>query len=818
MTGASDSTYSAASASDFVGGVLPTGTISFANGETSKTLTINVAGDTAVETSERFNVTLSSASNATLGTSSDYGAINNDDVAAPAVISIASTIADTVKNEGNSGSTPFTFTINRSNGIGASSVNYTVIGASDSTRSAASANDFFGGSLPSGTISFANGETSKSLTINIAGDTTVESVELFKVSLSTPSNATLGNSSEIGVINNDDGGGGTTDNTAPILTNLSPADEAGNVAVGANIVLTFNEAVHTGTGIIHLDNFTKGGGRDISVSDTTQVSFSGNTMTINPVDDLTNGNHIEVTFSAGAVFDSAGNSFAGLAAGVLDFTTTGVTLGTTQLNTLSALTTAKAGTESFQDSISSNSVTSIHVQNIGADAGQHVQCVVYVQDARYGNIPGSWGCPKTVFNTVGTYGGTYKDFHVGVIPIVGSAFLSPNGTYGHTGIITAVDTVRTVNTDGSIHDQYKITYRAANENGRTVEQGGEAPPKDVIVYKDFLSLDWKYLYGTEADYTHDVGAINSEITAMLHNGLLVGETDTNSINQLINRFFLANTADKHDSLINLVGLLDSEHGSPVSVSDLVNSDLLKDVLAGAKVGANGDDFLSGDANRNVLMGGAGEDKIDAQGGDDVLRGGLGSDILNGGTGNDTIDGGLGFDTASYKNIAGSLTVDLNIVNRSQNTGAAGNDTLISIENVYGSDYNDTLIGNSDHNVLTGALGKDILTGGLGSDTFDFNSIAETGNTAATADTIADFKSSEGDKIDLSGIDANLTMAGDQAFTFIGTAAFSSTDATGQLRFDATNHILYGSTGNDNVADFAIRLTGVNTLSVSDFYL
>ncbi|MBK7956174.1 MAG: pre-peptidase C-terminal domain-containing protein [Candidatus Accumulibacter sp.] len=192
VTGTTATGQTAASASDFVGGVLPTGTISFASGETSKTLTINVAGDTAVESNERFNVTLSSPTNAALGTTSDYGAINNDDVAAAPVISISSTAANTIKNEGNSGSTPFTFTVSRNSGTGASTVRYAVTGVADSTRAAASASDFVGGVLPTGTISFAAGETSKTLTINVAGDTAVESNERFNVTLSSPTNATLG--------------------------------------------------------------------------------------------------------------------------------------------------------------------------------------------------------------------------------------------------------------------------------------------------------------------------------------------------------------------------------------------------------------------------------------------------------------------------------------------------------------------------------------------------------------------------------------------------------------------------------------------------
>src|SRR5439155_27195388 len=109
-------------AADF-GGTLPGGTINFAAGETTQTLTVNISGDTALESDEGFQVTLSSAVGATLLTSSATGTILNDD----ASLSIAATSA--VKSEGNGGSTAFTFTISRAgNTSGSASVDFAVTG------------------------------------------------------------------------------------------------------------------------------------------------------------------------------------------------------------------------------------------------------------------------------------------------------------------------------------------------------------------------------------------------------------------------------------------------------------------------------------------------------------------------------------------------------------------------------------------------------------------------------------------------------------------------------------------------------------------
>src|SRR5262249_23063756 len=117
--------------------------------------------------------------------------------------SLAIAATDASKAEGNTGSTPFTFTVTRSGDTtGASSATYTVIG---SGANAANAADFTGAVLPTGTASFAAGETSKLVTINVAGDTTAEANEGFTVTLSAPSaGTTIAAAAATGTIVNDD--------------------------------------------------------------------------------------------------------------------------------------------------------------------------------------------------------------------------------------------------------------------------------------------------------------------------------------------------------------------------------------------------------------------------------------------------------------------------------------------------------------------------------------------------------------------------------------------------------------------------------------
>lgn len=143
---------------------------------------------------------------------------------------------------------------------------------------------------------------------------------------------------------------------------------------------------------------------------------------------------------------------------------------------------------------------------------------------------------------------------------------------------------------------------------------------------------------------------------------------------------------------------------------------------------------------------------------------------------------------------------------------SGNDLLTGTAN------NDKLSALAGDDTITGGLGSDKLTGGKGADVFRYTNVKDSGTTAKTRDTIIDFKHTEGDKIDLSTIDANEKSANDQAFTFIGTKAFSKIDATVQIRFDATSHILYGSTNADSKPEFSILLSGVKSLVVDDFVL
>jgi len=218
-----------------------------------------------------------------------------------------------------------------------------------------------------------------------------------------------------------------------------------------------------------------------------------------------------------------------------------------------------------------------------------------------------------------------------------------------------------------------------------------------------------------------------------------------------------------------------------------------------------------------------DDKIAGTDGMDRLLGHKGSDILYGSAGSDKLDGGAGTDTADYTASSGAINVDM--LRALQTGGHADGDTFIGIENVTGGAYadviagtdlanvlsggggndrldgrlgEDTLYGGGDDDRLIGGQGKDklfggdgndildggaasdILTGGAGADTFLFAYQSDSAPT--TPDRIADL--SAGDIIDLSRIDANSRLAGDQGFTLVSAMTKSPGQMT--LTYDAVN--------------------------------
>lgn len=181
----------ATAGSDFTAG---SGVLTFAPGETRKTLTVAVLGDTTDEPDEMFMVNLSGATNAAVGDGQGAGLIRDDDEPPPPLPTLS--IEDASVGEGNSATVNAVFNVTLS---AASAVPVTV--------GFATANDTATGldyNPASGTLTFAAGETRKTVTVAVRGDTTVEPNERFLVQLSGPAGATLLRGTAQGTIVNDD--------------------------------------------------------------------------------------------------------------------------------------------------------------------------------------------------------------------------------------------------------------------------------------------------------------------------------------------------------------------------------------------------------------------------------------------------------------------------------------------------------------------------------------------------------------------------------------------------------------------------------------
>jgi aryl-phospho-beta-D-glucosidase BglC (GH1 family) len=172
-----------------------TGTLTFAPGETRKSVFVTIVGDSVIEPDEIFKVLLSSPSNATIADAEAIGTIRNDD--SPVVTLPQLTVADVSVDEGNSGSKTVNFTVR----LSAASTSSVTVNYATANGTATAGSDY---TAASGSLTFAPRVTERTVTVTILGDTAYESDETFLLNLSNASGATIGRTQATGVIRNDD--------------------------------------------------------------------------------------------------------------------------------------------------------------------------------------------------------------------------------------------------------------------------------------------------------------------------------------------------------------------------------------------------------------------------------------------------------------------------------------------------------------------------------------------------------------------------------------------------------------------------------------
>ena len=272
-------------------------------------------------------------------------------------------------------------------------------------------------------------------------------------------------------------------------------------------------------------------------------------------------------------------------------------------------------------------------------------------------------------------------------------------------------------------------------------------------------------------------------------------------------------------------------------------------------GSSGNDELRSFDGNDIVYGLAGNDRIIGGRGSDSLFGGDGADYLGGGAGADDMYGGLGNDFYIVDNAGDSIAgeigysagggidtvrsfidyvqptnielVRLGNINDTTNLNATGNGapgTLVGNagDNRLSGGYgNDQVNGNDGDDTLEGGNGRDTVVGGAGEDTFVYNLFSDSRAGAANRDVVNGFtRGAVQDRIDLSGIDADISTAANDAFTFIGSTGFSGT--AGELRtqnLGGPNAILVeADIDGDRVADMQIFVNLTTFMNETDFIL
>jgi Ca2+-binding RTX toxin-like protein len=214
-------------------------------------------------------------------------------------------------------------------------------------------------------------------------------------------------------------------------------------------------------------------------------------------------------------------------------------------------------------------------------------------------------------------------------------------------------------------------------------------------------------------------------------------------------------------------------------------------------GMDGNDSVRGNSGADTLFGGNGNDSLNGGAHDDLVYGEAGNDSLLGHVGHDLLSGGDGADTLN---------------------GQGDNDTLqggISADRLLGDLGDDHLSGGDGADTLQGGPGADTLVGGTGADRFSFAALTESGDTVA--DLLLEFLQADGDKIDISVIDPS-PLAGNQAFAFVGQAAFLA-NGTAQVRYShAGGQTFIELDTGDGIADTWFKISGIYALTAHDFVL
>ena len=779
------------------------GTLTFAPGETVKTVAVDINDDSLAEGAERFFLNLSNASGATILDGQGVGIIGASDAVAVAQPRIS--VKDMIVGESD-GWVDVVVSLSAP-GQNVVTVNYTT---ADVTADYWQAQDYI---RASGTLTFAQGETTKVVRVQIGDDVNAEGYESFKFSLYSPANATLANAeSIIGIVDDD-----TVVDKPDLFVRDAVVDEKDGTA--SFVVMLGGPAGQSSNSKISVNYQTSDGsataGADYAPTMGTLVFAPGETVKTVVVDinddnlnealerfNLTLSGASGATIVDGRAVAEIGASDARASTALPSITVDDVLVaeGDGYVDMVLRLSAPALGAVSVSYNTSDNGASywngdySSRTGTVNFAPGQTTQAVRIGirEDADLESLEG------IKFNLYSAAGATIA---------------KPTSTIG---IVDNDSTAFSVFSYGRSDDIYTVS--------RTADVVVENPGGGI----DLVRASANYTLGANVENLTLIGnrAINGTGNGLANviigngaNNVLTGGAGNDTLNggggadTMIggagNDVYIVDNRSDVVSEQAGGGIDRVESSSNYILGPNVENLTLTGTAAINGIGNNLNNVIIGNGAANVLNGGAGNDRLSGGAGNDTLNGGAGNDTLDGGTGNDRMVGGAGNDTYVVDSTgdviveAASGGIDTVLVNRSFSLASVANLENVTLTgtgafNATGNSLNNVLIGNAGKNVLRGGAGNDTLNGGGGADTM----IGGAGNDVYVVDNAGDVVT----EVAVAGIDtvrASVSYrlgANVEHLSLTGSAAINGTGnaLNNMLAGNAGRNVLNGGAGNDTL--------------------
>ncbi|MGI0483129.1 Calx-beta domain-containing protein, partial [Geminocystis sp. CENA526] len=632
------------------------------------------------------------------------------------------------KNEGHSGTTPFTFDVIRTGNLNiANSVEWAVTG---SGANRADKDDFANGIFPSGKIDFAVGEESKRITVRVRGDLDFEPDEQFTVRLSNPSNGaiittatargtirndeilvvnTFNNNNAISIVDNDQS------NPYPSAINVSGLD--GNIN---KVQVVLRNISHSWAKDIDILLVSPTGAKSLVMSDVGGTkALNKVTLTIDPSasqflsqnDQIITGTYKPTDFETNDIFKSPAPSGPYKA----DFSIFNRTNPNGQWN-LYVMDDERIASGTIQGgwSLILETTTPIIIPQINLSGNQTVvegftspQNVLYTVTL---SEPGN----QNVSVQYSTANGTAT---------AGADYTATNGTLTFLpGEITKTISIPILN-DSINEPNETFTLRLTNPFNSTL---GRATATTTITDTVFADINTTLRSNVENLTLTGTGNING--TGNAGNNIIQGNSGNNRLNGGEGNDTL-NGGDGNDTLIGGTGAdrMAGGKGNDTYYVDNTGDRVIEVLNQGTDTVRSNITYTLPNHVENLILEGTGNINGSGNSLNNVITGNNGNNILNGGTGADTLRGGKGNDTYYVDNTGdrvienaneGIDTVRSNITytlpNHVENLILEGTGNI----NGTGNTLANRITGNSDNNRLNGGDGNDTLNGGNGNDTLN----------------------------------------------------------------------------------------------------